>query len=480
MNFNKQRVALNLMDAYVQLLLAMTWQNRRTDGLGKLIRLRQIVDEKIDGRPDLFPSEVARIEASDGTLQALQRMRHRARAMSYPWTTSPVDCDLKRRHTAAAAQLPAEIKTLVNATQLHIQSNVPRRELVTWIHKGLAFLSCELDIPLHTIALTDLILRLAYQPGQPREAALIADLSRYRHFSERAANDPWLRFHLDTMAELMPHADEIQLEIDASYNWADLSYLAKETSLTAIYIYGLLNKYKWMEDGHFSETRYNDRKIPIEVQEDFLTHQQLHAMSLMMSGSNRDTRRLDSHIVNSQSREVTVEGRRLSESLVIIMPYQDSDIDLEYLMGRALVKYSRIRRNQKARHATSSALSPESVTPLSPLLNEIPKALWGLVEGYGMRRKVILTKKDLLFCLAGLMTENIYRARARNKPKRKDGTPVKTLEDCYLLTVELLASHGFTYSAATLKKGRARFRKEYLEKIPEILDLYATAGTDAE
>ncbi|TCF97942.1 hypothetical protein BZM27_55280, partial [Paraburkholderia steynii] len=100
------------------------------------------------------------------------------------------------------------------------------------------------------------------------------------------------------------------------------------------------------------------------------------------------------------------------------------------------------------------------------MLNEIPKALWGLVEGYGMWRKVILTKKDLLFCLAGLMAENIYHARARNKPKRKDGTPVKTLEDCYLLTVELLASHGFTYSAATLKKEEHGFAASIWRKSP--------------
>jgi hypothetical protein len=113
-------------------------------------------------------------------------------------------------------------------------------------------------------------------------------------------------------------------------------------------------------------------------------------------------------------------------------------------------------------------------------LDEIPKALWGLVEGYGIRRKVILTKKDLMPCLAGLMAENIYSAREKNKPKRRDGSLVKTLEDCYALTVELLASHGFTYSEASLKKGRTRFRKKYLEKIPEILDLFATTSTGQE
>ncbi|WP_105819758.1 hypothetical protein [Burkholderia gladioli] len=476
-NFDKQRVAMDLMDAYVQLLLAITWQNRRTDGLEKLIRLGHIVNEKIYGRPDLFPSEVERLEASSGTLQALQRMRHRERGTAHPWTTSPVDCDLKRWHTVAAAQLLVEIATLVNATQLHIQSNTPRQELIPWIHEGLAFLSRALSIPLHTIALTDLILRLASQPGQPRKAALTAELSSYRVFSERAANDPRLRFHLDMMAELKPQADDIQLEIDASYNWADLSYLAKETSLKAISIYGLLNKYKWLEDGHFSEAKRSDREIPVDIQERFLTHQQLHGMSLMMSGSNRETRRLQHHIVNSRSREVTVEGHRLSNSLVIIIPYQDNDIDLEYLMGQALVSYSRIRRAQKHRDATSGALPSEYVAPSSPLLEEIPKALWGLVEGYGLRRKVTPTKKDLLFCLAGLMAENIYHARARNKPKLKDGSPVKTLEDSYSLTIELLASHGFTYSATTLRKGRTRFRKEYLEKIPEILNLYATAET---
>jgi len=475
-NFDTQRVAMDLMDAYVQLLLAITWQNRRTDGLEKLIRLAHFVNERIDGRPDLFPSRVERLEAQRGTLHALQSVRHRVRGTTHPWTTSPVDCDLKRRHTEAAGPLLVEIAALVVGTQLRIPSNVSRRELVTWIHQGLGVLSSALSIPLHIVALTDLILRLAYRPGPPREAALIAELSRYRVFSERAAVDPGLRFHLDLMEELKPLADEIQLEIDVSYDWEDLSYLAKETSLKALSIYRLLNKCKWLVDGHFSETKGDDRQIPIDIQERFLTHRQLHGMSLMMSGSNQDTRHLQRHIVNSRSREVMVDGRKLSNSLVIIVPYQDADIDLEHLLGQALVRYSKIRGAQNDRGETAGAHPADDTAPPSPLLEEIPKALWGLVERYGLRRKVVPTKKDLLFCLAGLLAENVYHLRARNKPKRKDGSPVKTLDDAFAWTVELLASHGFTYSTETLRKGRSRFRKEYLERIPEILDITEPPG----
>jgi len=60
------------MDAYLQLLLALTWQHNQGDGLQRVVALREQVKQKLDEYPHVFESKRERRIAASQILNSLQ------------------------------------------------------------------------------------------------------------------------------------------------------------------------------------------------------------------------------------------------------------------------------------------------------------------------------------------------------------------------------------------------------------------------
>jgi hypothetical protein len=461
-----ERAVIDLMDAYLQLLLALTWQNMHSDGIGRLIELKKLVTQKLDAYPHTFKDERERSIATMQILNSLQDEQRRFKLekpnnILHQWTTIPLNTDLPSLHQQSEYSFFEAAKVLVSVARIRVDSGVTRRELTNWISGGVSAMAEDLGVPLYVPALTDLIVYLASQPRFITESVLRKELLRYRQVAEGLAENKNLMIRSIIVTELKASVNDISLRIDQSYSWADLASFARETSVKALYWYTQLNLHGVVKDSHFSSNIVSKKAIPSADFESLCTPWFIRGLTLMMTGDDRDTKLINHYIVDTERADVQVNGRRVSKSLMFLAPYGDPrELDIEHQLVIFLV---RLNRTLRYRHDDSNK-STIFLEDLSPNLRQ-------LVENHCVRRKIAHTKKDVLFCLAGLIAENIYRYRDKHNTILSDGRPLRTRTDADEYTAALLAEHGFHYKAETLRRRRSQFRRDFLDRVPAIFGL---------
>lgn len=462
---SEEHAAIDLMDAYLQLLLALTWQHSQSDGLKRLVALRKQVVQKIDASPHVFKSERERSIATMHILNSLQDARRcpvsdRSVHPLHQWTTSPSSIDLHCLHRQCEDNFSNAVAELVSAARIRMESRVARQDLTNWIGRAICAMAEDLGIPLYVPALADLIVYLASQPGYSPASDLHTELSRYQQLAERLSENKNLIIRSQIVAELRPLADDISLRIDRSYAWAELASFTKETSLKALGLYTQLNLHGRIKDGRFSHNIMRKEAMPSVDFERVFNPFFVRGLTFLMSGDDSDTRQMRHRIVDTERVDVRVNGRRVSDSLMLLVPCEDREFDMERQLALLLL---RLDKDRRSRHGNPDKSAP-FFESLSPDLHQ-------LIENHGVRRKLIHTKKKLLFCLAGLVAENVYQYREQHSTFLSAGRPLKTRVDADEHTVALLRESGFHYKSETLRRGRPLFRRNFLDRVPTIFGL---------
>lgn len=459
-----ESAAISFMDAQLQLLLAITWQHGEGDGLTPFDDLAISVKERVAGCPEIFQSETDQEIAGLQILDALQEARRlpetdRVGHLLGGWAILPTNTDLALLHRETEA--PHLIaRTFVAEAKKDLDARFDHRAIAARLRRGIRALGEHERFPFYVPALAECFMELAIRPGHVTDEEITLEVSRYEKEAERIATDKQRIKRNEIVAELLPAAERICLQIDQSYSWGDLAINSRGmTSLSILRRYTQLNYHGLVTDAHFSSKSVKTPIIPADIYKREMTIWFLRASALMYSGTDKETRILRRSIVDSERSNVRVYGKRVLDSLVLIVPLDDETHDIEKQLALLLIKLDSSWRKRDV-----------DLTKSARFLEKLPASLCDLVVSHGMRRKVIRTKKDLLFCLAGLIAENVYRYRHRHvKLLEAKGRRTRTDIDEYV--AELLKEHGFHYSAETLRRKRSQWRREFLERVPEIFGL---------
>ncbi|WP_186150766.1 hypothetical protein [Burkholderia gladioli] len=456
----KEIAAIDLMDAYLQFLLAVTWQRRQGNGLERLIDLSQQVRGKVDASAGIFESDRERAIATSQILNSLQDARRplgpgrRSHSLE-DWTAPPSDVDLPRMHQENEDSLLNFARTLMVQVKRDFEARVPLRTLTSWVGGPIRAIGKDLPFPFHVPALADCIVYLASRPGHVTERELCTEVARYQQVAERLAANKKLIARLQIAAELRSTADEIRIQIDQSYEWDTLVDHVTDTSLKALDLYARMNLHGRVNDGRFSPEAMKTKPIPTAEFDRLFNSWFVRGLTLSFSGDDRETRAMRRSILDSERANVRVYGRPVLDSLVLLVPCDDRTLDIERQLALFLMRLDSKWRNRHLGPSESGAF-----------FDSLPEGLRDLVANHGIRRKIVDTKKPILFCLAGLIAENLYRDR--HSTNLKGVSPVRTWADTDDYVAALLNERGFAYSAETLRRGRPRFRREFLNRVPDI------------
>ena len=236
------------MDAKLQLLLAITWQHEEDDALTRLDDLAKSVKEKVAECPEIFKSERDREIAGLQILDALQETRRLPEAERVDhllggWAVLPTNTNLARLHRETQApQLIA--RTLVAEAKRDFESRADHRAIAATLHRCISALGKQKQFPFHVPALAACIMALGRRPGHVTDEDITVEVARYEKEAERIAADKQRIKRNELVAELLPAAERICLQIDQSYSWGDLAVVARTmTSLSVLGTYTQLNYY---------------------------------------------------------------------------------------------------------------------------------------------------------------------------------------------------------------------------------------------
>jgi len=463
--YELEEASIDFMDAELQLLLAVTWEHEQGEGLTRLQELCGSVEERVEQFPNVFESEYDRTIAVWQILDALQELKRigagttRSSASLSDWSISPVGLDLPRLHREIRA--PYRISyILVHEAKISIEARVPRSNVVSELRKRIRFLGEYERFPFHVSALAACIMTVASRPGRIFQLELEAKVANYERAVERLISDAGRIKRMELVDEFLSSAKNVRLKIDQSYSWSDLArYSTKRTSLKALGTYTQLNYHGYVSDARFSKHRVKTPILSDELFHKHFTIWFLRASTLMFSGDDRETRVLRRSIVHSERADVRVYGKPVLDSLVMLVPLDDDTHDIERQLALLLM---RLDKTWRSRH-----MEPEES---ADFLEKLPESLKGIVISHGMRRKVASSKKTVLYCLAGLIAENIYKYRHHNKEfLEREG--IRTRADVDEFVAKEIHKRGFQYNAETLRRRRAKWRREFLDRVPEIFGI---------
>lgn len=459
-----ESASVDLMDAILQLLLAITWQNERSDGLSCLRGLARKVEERVAGNADIFESEQDRSVAASQIIDALQDACRQPRTERHrnslnDWSITPGDLDLPRLHEETAA--PYEVaRGLVEETKKALEARIDHKKIVGELRWKIRVIGERERFPFHVPALAAGIMNIANRPGLVLEAELVTEVASYIKLVERLAANTQAIKRMEIVAELLPVAERVCLQIDQSYSWSVLAINAAiKTSIKALRIYTQLNFYGLVSDARFSRQVMKTRIIPEDFFQENFTIWFMRASTLMSSGDDRETRAIRRSIVDAQHADVRVHDKQVLNSLVLLAPLGNDSHDIERQLALFLIELDSAWR----RHHVSPEASAN-------FFEKLPEDLRNLVIKHGMRRKVVGAKKTLMFCLAGLVAENVYRYRDRHE-RLLGAKGIKNRGDVDDYVAGLLREHGFQYKAETLRRKRAQWRRDFLDRVPEIFGL---------
>lgn len=458
---DKEKLGIDLVDACLQFVLAVTWQNAQTDGLSRLDALFQAVKQRVAEHQHIFATASERSVAALQVIEALQASRQtKHRTLRYSgWANFAAALDLFSRHPDIHTLRPA-VRSLIERTRAQIQRRVQPSALQHEIESETWVMARALQFPLYVPGVVRLVLHFATMARPVEDAELEPALTQYwvsvLHQLERERK----RDICDQIvSELHDAASAIDLRIDQSFAWSVLVSERTFTSWYVLKIYMALNVRGWITDARFRSGRVRVNGLSQDQFDKLLTPSLVRDTILMMSADDAQSRKMRRSIVDTDRQRTQINERQVSNSLMMVASYQMNGADLEHLIARFVLN---LVRQRKRRHGAR---------PDSPGIDDLPPLLQQLVTNHGVRRKLCTTKKNVLFCLAHLVAENVYRYRDRNKLKLDDGTLVCTRQDADVFTASLLTNHGFQYTAESLRRGRAQFRDTLLERVPDLFGL---------
>jgi len=453
------------MDAHLQLLLATTWENEKGSGLQQLRQLAENVSERIAQASDVFETERDRYVAVQKILNTLQYASQTDLALdrsSYSmddWSVSPVGQDLPRLHSEARA--PFQVVTaLASEAKEAMGYRMPQSIISKEIRARIRMLGEREHFPFHVPALAACVMVIASRSGKILESEVAREVANYERAAEELLADSKRMKRMELVTEFLPSARKLSLTIDKAYSWGDLADRgAKRTSLQALGDYTQLNHYGHVSDARFSPQRVSVNILPSDFFYSTFTIWFLRASTLMFSGDDRETRVLRRSIVNSERADVRVNGRKVRDSLVLMVPLDDGHHDIERHIALFLM---RLNNTWQSRH-----MGPRES---AEFLEKLPHGLRDLVSGYGMQRKFCDSKKSILYGLCGLIAETTYRYRDRHR-SILGPLGVKTRGDIDEYVAKEIYRFGFQYNAETLRRRRSTWRREFLDRVPEVFGL---------
>lgn len=458
---DKEKLGIDLIDACLQFVLAVTWQNAQTDGLSRLDALFQSVEQRVAEHQHIFATASERSVAALQVIETLQASRQtKHRTLRYlGWANFAAALDLFSRHPDIHTLRPA-VRSLIERTRAQIQRRVQPSALQHEIESETWVMARALQFPLYVPGIVRLVLHFATMARPVEDAELEPALTQYwvsvLHQLERERK----RDICDQIvSELRDTASAIDLRIDQCFAWSVLVSERTFTSWYVLKIYMALNVRGWITDARFRSGRVRVNGLSQDQFDKLLTPSLVRDTILMMSADDAQSRKMRRSIVDTDRQRTQINERQVSNSLLMVASYQMNGADLEHQIARFVLN---LVRQRKRRHGAR---------PDSPGIDDLPPLLQQLVTHHGVRRKLCATKKNVLFCLAHLVAENVYRYRDRNKIKLDDGTLVRTRQDADVFTASLLANHGFQYTAESLRRGRAQFRDTLLERVPDLFGL---------
>lgn len=458
---DQEKLGIDLIDALLQFFLAVTWQNAQTDGLSRLHALFKSVKHRLAEHQQIFASASERTVAALHVIEALQASRHmKLPTLRYTdWTNFAAALDLFDRNPDMHALRPA-IHALIERTRARIQGRVPASALPYEIESETRVMARSLQFPLYVPGIVRLVRHFATLTRPLEDAELESALTQYwvsvlhrlEHERKRDICD-------QIVSELRDTAHAIDLRIDQSFAWSVLVSERTFTSLYLLKIYMALNVRGWITDARFTSGRVRVNGLSQDQFDKLLTPNLVRDTILMMSADDAKSRKMRRSVIDTDRQRTQINERQVSNSLLMVAPYHIDGVDLEHLIARFVLK---LVRQRKRRHGAR---------PDSPGIDDLPPLLQQLVTHHGVRRKICATKKNVLFCIAHLVAENVYRYRERNQTKPDNGTLVRTRQDADVFTASLLANHGFQYTAESLRRGRAHFRHTLLDRVPDLFGL---------
>ncbi|WP_208934012.1 hypothetical protein [Paracidovorax avenae] len=457
----KEDSAIDFLDAYMQLVLAMTWQHRRSDGLMRLKELAESVEQRLEGWAPLFEDPRALHVAKSQVLLSLQRIRNRGQA-DILWTMNPHGVDLQAVSPELFCRLSSEIHAAAVTTTEHLQHHSLDAK-VDILSRATRALSTEISFPLFAPEYVVLILNLSKEPELRRSALASQKLKDYLRKAEKIAKDTVRTAIAVTSSELAEQAIGIDLEIDQSFDWDTLASYS-ETPLTFLRQYAMFNELGYVSDARFLFKRSKKPSLYLDELRRLWTPSMLWATGLMMQGRDAEDRRLAKLIQNPKGPLVNPLTRdpARADAFTVTVPQDIKDEELEQVIAKLLFRLFKRRRG-----ASNSA--PGS---LPDHRSEFSGALRSIMERQGVKRRLFSGKKQILLCACGLIAEEIYRRRLHLSGKSiVGGTEITTREDADEYVSLLIHDVGFSYSAETLRRNRSRFRKDFLESVPGIFGL---------
>lgn len=458
----KEDLAIDFLDAYMQLVLAMTWQHRRSDGLVRLKELAEAVEQRLKGWAPLFEEPRALGVAKIQVLLSLQRIRNRGQ-LDILWTMNPRGVDLQ----AISPELFSRLSSEIRAAAITIRGQRQHHALdaiVDNLSRAIRALSIEISFPLFAPELVVLILNLSKEPESRQAEIASQKLKEYLGKAEKIARDTVRTSIAVTSSELAEQAFGIDLEIDQSFDWDTLVSYICESPLTFLRKYALFNVLGYVSDARFLFTHSKKTLPNLDELRCLLTPSMLWATALTMQGRDAEDRRLARLIQNPKDSLVNPLTRdpARADAFTITVPQDIKDEELEQVIAKLLFRLSKRRRR-------ASNIAP-GIAP--DFRSEFSGALRSIMERQGVQRRLFSGKKQILLCACGLIAEEVYRRRLHISGKSIVGdTEITTREDVDEYVSTLIHAEGFSYSAETLRRNRSRFRKEFLESVPEIFDL---------
>lgn len=456
-----------MMDAQLQALLAITWQHRKNEGVTRLHELAKLTEEKVAECTTIFKSDRDQESAVMRILDALQHACRRpepkrsAHFLS-DWAITPTGMDLPGLHRETTAPFQV-VSVLVTEAKRELEARVSRAKVLAKLRGCIREIGEQERFPFHVPSLADCIVELASRPGPVLAAEVANDVASYEKEAEQLALNTQYIKRMEIAAELLPIAQSICIQIDQCYPWSEIANSAAGmTSLKALEMYTHLNYHDFVSDARFSHHHVKIPKVPAAKFRKNMTIWMMRASALMFSGPDKETRTLQLSIVDAERADVRIYGKRLLDSLVMIVPLDDDTHDIESQLALLLIRLDAIWRRRGL-----------DVKASAKFLEKLPQSLRDLVVNHGMRRKVIRSKKSLMFCLAGLVAENIYQFRDQHKEfLLSKGITTRAHIDEYV--AGLLKEHGFQYTAETLRRKRSQWCREFLDRVPGIFGLDET------
>jgi hypothetical protein len=459
---NLENSAVDFLDANMQLVLAMAWQNRRNDGLVRLKELAEAVEQRLKGWAPSFEEPRALGVAKMQILRSLQRTRNRGQR-NILWTMNPHGVDLQ----AISPELFSRLSSEIRAAATTIRGQRQRHALdaiVGNLSRFILGLSAEISFPLFAPELVALVLNLSEEPESRQAAIASQKLKDYLWKAEKIAGDTVGTAIAVISSELAEQACGIDVEIDQSFDWDTLASYICESPLRFVRKYALLNALGYVSDARFLSTHSKKTFPNLDELRRILTPSLLWATGLAMQGRDAEDRRLARLIQSPKDPLVTPLTRDLArpDAFTITVPQDVKDEELERVIGKLLFRLSRRRKR-------ASNIAPDVVPDLR---SEFSGALGSIMERQGVQRRLFSSKKQILLCACGLVAEEVYHRRSHISGKSiVAGAQLTTREDVDEYVSKLIRAEGFSYAAETLRRNRSRFRKDFLESVPEMFDL---------